>query len=301
MALLFAAIAIFIAGNLYRALKILRMPTHLRWELYPLPHGPRDRQLYGGSYFEETEWWTKPPETNRSGELLFMLEEVLFLKGVWQRYRTLWPWSWLLHVGLYSLVAAAVLGTVAQFTAKATLDAGSTMMAALRMISWLAVCTGLAGTLGLIALRVTSPRLRPYTSGGVFLNLAMIAAMFATGLAGMILEPTMVESMLGVLGALLGLREIPSLPTIVAAHVGAAAVFLAYFPFTHMTHAYMKFFAYHSVRWDDTPATTDSAARQSVAESLGRAVSWAAPHIAGDGKKTWRDVVSAERSKIRSD
>ena len=55
MGLLGAAIAIFIAGNLYRVLKILRMPAHLRWELYPLPHGPRDRQRYGGSYFEETE------------------------------------------------------------------------------------------------------------------------------------------------------------------------------------------------------------------------------------------------------
>ncbi len=301
MALLFAAIAIFIAGNLYRALKILRMPAHLRWELYPLPHGPRDRQLYGGSYFEETEWWTKPPEASRTGELVFMLEEVLFLKGVWQRYRALWPWSWLLHVGLYSLVAAAVLGTVAQFTAKATLGAGSTMMAALRVISWVAMSTGLAGTLGLITLRATSPRLRPYTSRGVFLNLAVIAAMFATGLVGMIFEPAMVESMLGLLGALLGLRDLPTLSAIAIGHVGVVAVFLAYFPFTHMTHAYMKFFAYHSVRWDDAPAATDPATQLSVTESLGRAVSWTAPHIGSDGTKTWRDVVSAERSKIRSD
>lgn len=301
MALLFAAIAIFVAGNLYQLLKILRMPVHLRWELYPLPHGPRDRQLYGGSYFEETEWWTRPVETSRIGELRFMLEEVLFLKGVWKNYRVLWPWSWLLHIGLYSLVAAAVLGTVAQFTAKASLDAGSAVMAALRVISWVAMSTGLTGTLGLIALRVTSPRLRPYTSRGVFLNLAMIVALFATGLAGMILEPTMVESILGVLGALLGVRETPSLPTIAIAHVSVAAVFLAYFPFTHMTHAYMKFFTYHSVRWDDAPAVKDSATQISVADSLSRAVSWAAPHIAGDGTKTWRDIVSAERSKIRSD
>jgi hypothetical protein len=132
------------------------------------------------------------------------------------------------------------------------------------------------------------------------LNLAVLAALFATGFAGMIVEPAMVESMLGVQGALLRLGELPALSGIAVAHVSVLAVFLVYFPFTAMTHAYMKFFTYHSVRWDDAPAATDPATQRSVAESLGRAVSWAAPHIGGDGKKTWREVVSAESSRIET-
>ena len=44
----------FFAGNAIRVVKTLRMPV-LRWELYPIPKGPRDRQLYGGSYFEESD------------------------------------------------------------------------------------------------------------------------------------------------------------------------------------------------------------------------------------------------------
>lgn len=299
MTLLVAAIAIFILGNLYRAIRILRMPAHLRWELYPLPHGPRARQSYGGSYFEDSEWWTRPAETSRAGELRYMFEEVLFLKGVWKNFRALWLWSWLLHIGLYSLVAATALGVLMQFTASAT-DTRGWAMAALRALSWAAMCAGLAGTLGLIVLRASTPRLRPYSSRGVFLNLAVVAALFATGLAGILLEPVMVENMLGMLGALLGRSEAPPLSAIATAHLGVVAIFLAYFPFTHMTHAYMKFFTYHSVRWDDAPAATDSAAQRSVAGSLGRTVSWAAPHIAGEGTRTWREVVSAERSKSDS-
>ena len=57
---LIAAISIFVLGNLCRVVKAMLMPVHLRWDLYPIPKGPRDRQRYGGSYFEETEWWTKP-------------------------------------------------------------------------------------------------------------------------------------------------------------------------------------------------------------------------------------------------
>jgi nitrate reductase gamma subunit len=300
MALLVTAIAIFIAGNLYRAIRILRMPTHLRWELYPLPRGPRARQSYGGSYFEESEWWTKPAETGRVAELRYIFEEVLFLKGVWKNFRALWLWSWLLHVGLYLLVGAAALGTLMQFTADSLNDARGWAMAALQTLSWAAMCAGLAGTLGLLVLRATSPRLRPYSSRGVFLNLTVIAVLFGTGLAGMIFDSAMVADMIGVLGALLGRSEAPSLSAIATVHLGVVAIFLAYFPFTHMTHAFMKFFTYHSVRWDDAPAATDSAAQRSVAESLGRVVSWTAPHIAADGTKTWREVVSAERTRSDS-
>ncbi len=88
---------IFVAGNAARVLRTLRRPTPLRWELYPIPKGPRERRRYGGSYFEESEWWTKPPEHGRGGELTFLLGEVLLLKSVREHFKELWLWSWLLH------------------------------------------------------------------------------------------------------------------------------------------------------------------------------------------------------------
>ena len=39
--LLSGRVLIFVAGNAARIVKFLRMPTPLRWELYPIPKGPR--------------------------------------------------------------------------------------------------------------------------------------------------------------------------------------------------------------------------------------------------------------------
>jgi hypothetical protein len=50
--LLYGALGVFVAGNLIRIMRMICMPAHLRWELYPIPKGPRARQSYGGSYLE---------------------------------------------------------------------------------------------------------------------------------------------------------------------------------------------------------------------------------------------------------
>src|ERR1039458_4093006 len=104
---LLAAILVFFLGNLYRVVKVMLMPAHLRWDLYPIPKGSRERQAYGGSYFEETEWWTNPVDTGHGGEVAFMLKEVFFLRGVFENFRALWVWSLLLHWGLYLYMASA--------------------------------------------------------------------------------------------------------------------------------------------------------------------------------------------------
>jgi len=57
--LISAAGIIFFAGNAVHIVKFLRMPTPLRWELYPIPKAPRDRQRHGGSYFEQSNWWIR--------------------------------------------------------------------------------------------------------------------------------------------------------------------------------------------------------------------------------------------------
>ena len=81
-------------------------------------------------------------------------------------------------------------------------------------------------------------------------------------------------------------------------HLVLVAFFLAYFPFTHMTHAYMKFFTWHGVRWDDSPAISDPRVARTLAANLKRKVTWAAPHIAGGDTATWSEVVAdPERSR----
>jgi len=68
LVLSYVSVAVFVAAVVCRAAKISRLPIHLRWELYPVAH-EKGRASYGGSYLEESDWWTKPRESSLVGEL----------------------------------------------------------------------------------------------------------------------------------------------------------------------------------------------------------------------------------------
>ena len=95
------AIIVFLAGNALRIVRFVRLPLPLRWELYPIPKGPRERQQYGGSYFEESEWWEHPQPKDQVSQLSFVLREVASAEvGAGQLPR------------IVAVVVAASLGTV---------------------------------------------------------------------------------------------------------------------------------------------------------------------------------------------
>ena len=54
----YLGIGVFVVVILGKIIKYFRMPLHVRWELYPVPH-EKGRE-YGGSYFEELNWWKNP-------------------------------------------------------------------------------------------------------------------------------------------------------------------------------------------------------------------------------------------------
>jgi len=277
IALLSIAIGIFVIGNAARMLELLRMPVPLRWELYPIPKGPRERQRYGGSYFEESDWWTRPQNAGRRGELIFMAKEVLFLRSVRDNFPALWLPSWLLHWGMY-LYLAGVLSAVA-------IVPGLKVSALAATLFGISCAAGLLGSASVLLLRVWHPRLRAFTSRGAILNLLLLASIFASGLLALMTSPIPLDAMLRTV-------ERSTASPILITHLVLAGFFLAYFPFTHMTHAYMKFFAWHGVRWDDRPAMRTPRAAETLTKNLRRKVAWAAPHIADHDAATWVDVVA---------
>jgi nitrate reductase gamma subunit len=280
--LLIAGVAVFVVGNLLRVVKFLRMPAHLRWDLYPIRKGPRERQRYGGSYFEQSEWWTKPQESGRGGELVFMLKEVLLLRGVWENFRSLWPWSFLLHWGMYAYIVATALALMSSSFAPVAYS--------------LAAISGIIGALGLTLMRVLGPRLRPFTTRGAVFNLVLLGAISASSAL-----PRFDEGELPALVARLvhSPFDIPlsQLSPVLIAHICLVAFFLAYFPFTHMTHAYMKYFTWHGIRWDDQPAIFDSRSEQTLSTNIARPASWSAIHIAATGPRPWAEVVASDRGE----
>jgi len=286
---LLAAIVVFLFGNLYRVVKVMLMPAHLRWDLYPIPKGSRERQRYGGSYFEETDWWTKPVETGRGGEVTFMLKEVFFLRGVFENFRTLWVWSLLLHWGLYLYVVSAATVIVIAVSG-AHLAFARAVLSNAAYAGFVAACTvGAIGSIGLLATRVFNSRLKGFTTRATVFNLCLLAAIFGSGLIALI-NPG--RGPLSALAEAVNWRHATALYPAANCHLVLVALFLAYFPFTHMTHMYMKYFTWHGVRWDDAPARCDRGIRENISKNLARRVTWQASHIHSASEQTWASVAS---------
>ena len=267
--------AIFVAGCIYRIVRVMRMPAHLRWDLYPMPRGTRAQRRHGGSYFENSEWWQNRQKHSHAAELGYIAGEVLGFRTVWERNRPLWLWSWLMHLGLYALVAAGVLTTWAAIS-----DAPDA-----EMIRWTVLAgsaAGMAGALGLLVARALERV--PFSGRREYVNLVAVLAVFVTALEASSLASAPGE-MIAFARSFLSRAPAPEVGPAVALHLSVVGAFLAYFPATHMTHAFMKFFAFHRVRWDDAPLAHDPKLAAAIGRNLARTLSWTAPHIRGG--ETW--------------
>ena len=287
---------IFLAAFVYRALRIAKLPVHLRWELAPVPH-EKGRGHYGGSYLEEFEWWTKPREKSLVMELSYMFQEIVLLKSVWENNRRLWWFSFPFHFGLYLLIAAAVpllLGAVlALFQVAGWTWLGTVVL----ILAAAGFVLGGIGAVGLLLKRLTDQRLKPFTTPATLFNLVLLLALFASGACAILASDNFAASISGFAGALLTADLSVKIPVVLGVHVLVTFVFLAYLPFTQMMHFVAKYFTYHQIRWDDRPLVPGGRMEKEIQELLGQPVTWSAPHLKTDGKKSWVDVATEEPSQ----
>jgi nitrate reductase gamma subunit len=252
---LVAAFIIFVLGMAIRIVRIAAMPAHVRWEIYPIPAGA-------------------------GRKMAVMAGEILLLKGVFRHHRSIWLWAWLLHVSLYILIGAAGLSCVALFWGEAR--EGITRL--IEILLWISYTSGILGATGLMLARMMSRRLNPATSLAALFNLAVLLAIFLTGMAYAVLQPSASQTVVAVAGSLLRFGPMPPMNQAAIVHLWLIAFFAAYFPFTQMAHAVMKYFTYHSVLWDDRP--------NSMSRYLAFPIDWSAPHIKnGSAKTKWSEVV----------
>lgn len=292
----YACALVFAAACIVRAIHYARMPLHLRWELYPVPHEAPERAAHGGSYFEQPDWWTKPRESNLLGEWMAMFVEIVFLKGVWKHNRSLWFRSFPFHFGLYLLAASVGLLTL---SALLHLAAPAAMLGSLGAgLHYLYTCTGalgavlaIAGAAGLLVRRLTDAEVKLYTTpGDVFNLLAFIVSLGLVG-AGVLLAPRTL-SLRGLATGILRFDTALEIPGLLAAGLITAALLAAYIPMTQMSHFIGKYFTYHSVRWDDSPNSGGGTLERKATECLGYRPTWSAAHVGADGSKTWADIAT---------
>ena len=294
--LTYLGLAVFILAVLKRIVAYKKNPMHLRWELYPVAHEGGGRAAYGGGYLEELEWWNKPRETSRIRELSVMVPEMLFLKAAFEHNRSLWYVSFPFHFGLYLTFGLVALLTFCAIGQLAGMQADSGLLALV-----VGVCTilgpvafglSLIGAIGLLRRRLRDPSLRNYSAMEHYFNLALfIAAMGVAMLTWATVDPTF-EMARGFIAGLItfNLKDVDS--PLFLLQVVLAVVTLAYIPFTHMSHFFMKYFLYHDIRWEDKPNVDAPEINKQLGEVLGYEPTWSASHIAIPGKKTWADVAT---------
>jgi nitrate reductase gamma subunit len=303
----YAGLAVFALAVAARVVMWVRMPLHLRWELYPIPHEGGGRARYGGSYLEQSEWWTKARQVSLSGELKAMVAEILFLAALREHNRKLWTRSFPFHFGLYLVAActvlmmtAGVLGAVAPGVMAGAL--GRVVRVAVPVCGGSGLVLAFLGALGLLQRRLGTPELRLFATSADYFNLLLFVVVLGCALVSFLLvDRTFAGAsafvrnlMTGRLEALPGSGLQPLLPALSALLL---AVLTAYIPLTHMSHFVGKYFAYHAIRWSDEPNLAGGGEEATIRGLLARPVSWSAPHIQGDGRKSWADVATEDTAK----
>ena len=289
---IYLGLLIFLAGCVHRVMQYARAPIHLRWELYPVPHEDPKLAAHGGSSFETSNRWTRPPHFNWRGELRATLPEIAFLKGLWEYNRRLWYASFLFHAGLYLTIATGLL-----IAAAASLGLHASlvfwMRGLYRATAYAGVVLTLCGAVALLFHRLTDPELKNYTSAADIFNLHFFILTYGLVASGYLVRSEGTANASALLRGLVTFDTSLAISTGFAAGLLLASALVAYIPFTHMAHFIAKYFTYHGVRWDDRANLRGGRVEAKVAEYLASKPTWAAAHIGADGQKTWAEIVAA--------
>ena len=287
-----------------RVYRQVKQPLHVRWELYPVQHEAGKKAQYGGSYMEESDWWQKENKSSLFNEVKYMIPEILFLRGLKKENPRLWNLSFPFHFALYLMIgtlALLVLGAFFMILGFPVSPGQGFFISLLYyltiLMGFLGLTLGTAGTAALFRRRRKDPELRNYSSFSDYGNLAFLFVFFHISLLAWLFHDPGFGGARAYVHSLLTFGGTPAGVAGGRSFLGTLAIILgslliAYIPLTHMSHMFMKYFMYHSVRWEDTPNTRGSRIEAAILENLGLKPTWAAPHIGADGKKTWAQIAS---------
>ncbi len=291
------AFCVFIAAT--KAKHFMSHPIHIRWELYPVPH-EGERAAWGGSYLEETDWWKKDRTHSLLGMAKGLAEEMLLLHLTYVHNRDLWLRTYPFHGGLYLVFGAFFLTVFGCILGWMGIMEGS-------FVSLIGFFANLCSIVGLIAVavgsflllqrRLTNASLKMYSTPehyfnllifGVWAVLSIIGFMAAVSAGSSLFEQNRFFFM-----HFFTLDFTVAMPTKGFAFLKIYTfALIAFVPVTHMAHFFMKYFTWHSIRWDDTPTLDDKTINEKIGQSLGMKPTWSAGHIKGDGEKTWADIAT---------
>jgi nitrate reductase gamma subunit len=286
--------------------RIARMPLHLRWDLYPIPH-EKGKGVYGGSYYEEIDWWTKPSEFSMVDELKATFKEAILIQSLFHHNRSLWSFSFPFHLGLYSLIGFGVflIGGAILELAGVAISAGvgnvigPIVYYVTPILGAVGFILGAIGALGLFLSRLGKAVLRDSSVTADYFNLLLLFAVFVSGIYAWAIADPSFATLRSFTAAMIGFQAALAIPTPLSILLVLTAVFFLYMPFTHMTHVVGKYFTYHKVRWQDEPNIKGSKIEKAVADALGYKIEWSASHIKSGS--TWAEAATSSEEDNKNE
>ncbi len=298
----YIGLAVFVVAVIARFIMWSKLPMHLRWELYPVAHDAK-RARYGGSYLEESKWWTKPREKSMVAELKVMVPEIVFLEALKEHNPKMWACSFPFHFGIYLVIASTVLMIINGIgtTLLPSLFEGSlggVIRYGILMFGVVGLALGSIGAIGLIRRRLVVPELKYFSVPADYFNLGFFVVAFGWAFLSYFFIPGYFVKLSAFISNMVTFRPLTAAaglgsdPVMLAVSVVLMGLLVAYIPLTHMSHFVGKYFAYHAIRWADEPNLPGSGEEAEIMKMLQQKVTWAAPHIQGGGTKTWADLAT---------
>lgn len=258
---------------------------------------------------EEPNGWEKKRERSLFNEIKYMVPEILLLRGLKEENPRLWNVSLPFHFGLYLLIGTFILlfmGALGMIF-RTQIAPGKGLIPSLIyyltiLMGFLGLALGTVGSAALLRRRLKDPELGNYSALADYLNPALFLVFFAVGLLAWVFHDPAFDGARAYVYSLLTFGGRPEGMAVERSFLGRLAIVLtallmAYIPLTHMSHMFMKYFMYHSVRWDDEPNLRGGRIEAAILNNLGFKPTWAAPHVGADGRKTWAEIATSKKKE----
>lgn len=274
-------------------------PLHIRWELYPVPHEGPKRGAYGGSYMEETDWWTKPRHFDHWMDIKAMAMEIFCLQSTYENKPKLWLRSYPFHMGLYLLMGGTMLLIFAVILQLCGVSPNGGFLTFVgNVINAISLCGSFmiaGGAIALIIRRTTDKGLHKYTTREMYFNLASFALFAILTIFAWTFNASYYDVARNFIYNLFtgNFERLGSTWFVLSMLVGY--IILIWIPVTNMRHILIKYFMYHDIRWGDQATVWSEKNQELINKNLQFKTDWAAPHVAGDHKdETWVEVATTD-------
>jgi nitrate reductase gamma subunit len=271
----YGSILFFIVAVALRAVRTVKAPVHLHWELYR-----------GSSVYELTDWWTKP-HSSFTEKFCSMALDILTLREFYHRNRRFWYPLIVFHTGLYLLI----LWHVWLFVRAVVMNVETASALGWAWGTFSTLLTFVGGVL-ILWMRVTDEELKIYYPPihyikWVFVLLTLLGGVYAVDVHFGSKMPALLKYVREqVTFADFEHKLHPAFGP--AVHIAFASAWLIFLPFSHVFQVFFRY--YHYLRWDDVPNAKGSEIEQRIKEQLERPVTWSAPHIPSG--KRWKEVAT---------